>query len=300
MIFEKTYNSHIKNVVVLGASGQLGKDLVEVISADRELNVIALTRDIFDAEINIDNLENKLSVYNPRILINCIATTNVDWCEQNSPIAWKINADFVYRLAQFCKTNQIILMHISTDYVFSGEKSYPYREYELAAPKNVYGLTKYSGELAISAYLQKYFIFRVSGLFGKYGASGKSGNFITAIQKLAKEKNELHVVEDQISNPTSTLAVARCIYYFINKNITDYGVYHCVSQDFCSWYEFAREILTISGLDAAKVKPVKYSNYPFKAKRPQNSTLSTDKIAKYYTMPTWQDSLKEYMLLFNK
>lgn len=300
LVLTLLFGGNSMNIVILGANGQLGHDLIDIISADKKLNVIPVTRNELDADLDIDNIDNKLNKYRPDIIINCIATTNVDWCELNSAIAWKINADFVYRLAQFCKKHQTKLIHISTDYVFDGNKGIAYTENDLARPQNVYGLSKYSGELVIRGYLQEYFIFRVSGLFGKYGASGKGGNFITTIQRLAKEKNELNVVSDQISNPTSTLMVARSIYHFIKNRIDDYGVYNCVSKNFCSWYDFAKEILTLSDLDANKVKQVKYNDYPFKAKRPQNSVLSIDKLSQYYLMPTWQESLKEYIQVINR
>lgn len=286
------------NIMILGANGQLGRDLTELLSTDNKLKVISLPRSEFDAEIDIDNIETKLSKYQDiDYIINCIATTNVDWCEVNSPIAWKINTDFVYRLVRFCNKKNIKLIHISTDYVFDGYKELAYHECDVAKPLNIYGLSKHTGELIISSYLTEYFIFRVSGLFGKYGASGKGGNFITTMQKLAKEKSELNIVYDQVSNPTHTLAVARGIYHFITHKINNYGLYHMVSSNSCSWYDFAREILRLSALDINKLKPVKYSSYPFKAKRPQNSVLSTDKLNQYFVMPTWEESLKEYLSL---
>ncbi|MFN8770742.1 MAG: dTDP-4-dehydrorhamnose reductase [Neisseriaceae bacterium] len=287
------------NVMVLGASGQLGKDLIDILSKDKTLNIIAITRNELNVELDINNVITKLSMYVPDVIINCIATTNVDWCELNSELAFKINANFIYMLALLCKKNQIKLIHLSTDYVFDGKKDKPYEETDIPQPQNVYGITKYSGELIINGYLDKYFIFRVSGLFGKYGASGKGGNFITTMQKLAREKNEFNVIVDQFSNPTSTLEVARCIYYFLINQIDNYGVYHCVSQNFCSWYDFGKEILTLSNLDTHKIKPIEFSRYHFKAKRPQNSILSTKKLSQYYVLSTWQDSLKEYMELID-
>jgi dTDP-4-dehydrorhamnose reductase len=288
------------NVVILGANGQLGRDLTKVLTMNTQLNVIGLSRDKLNANLDLDNLNSILSTYQPDIIINCIAITHVDWCELNPQLAWQVNTEFVYRLAQFCSLNQVQLIHLSTDYVFDGCNNNPYLESDKAQPLNIYGITKYAAELLITSYMKKFFIFRVSGLFGSFGASGKGGNFITSMTRLAQEKNTLSVVNDQISNPTATMAVARCIEYFIAAKITDYGVYHCVSANSCSWYDFACKILELFDLDVSKIKPVSYASYPFKAKRPQYSVLSTKKLSNYYQMPSWEDGLLEYVELVKK
>ena len=286
------------NIVILGAYGQLGRDLTSILSADKQLNIIALSREQLNAQLNQHDLNQILLGYNPQILINCIAATHVDNCEVDSALAWQVNSDFVYRLVQFCRLTQSVeLIHISTDYVFDGLKNTPYIETDKAQPLNVYGLSKYAAELIISAYLSKFFIFRVAGLFGRFGAQAKGGNFITTMQKLAQEKDQFGVVADQMSNPTSTMAVARCIHFFIAHKVSDYGTYHCVSANACSWYDFACKILELSALDVNKVKKLDYNSYPFKAHRPQNSTLAINKLEQYYVMPTWQESLQEYMKL---
>ena len=285
------------NVIILGANGQLGSDLVKVLGLNSNLNIIKITRNELDAILHTNQIKVKLEQYNADVIINCIATTNVDWCEENSLMAWQINSDFVLRLAQFCNQKQITLIHLSTDYVFDGFNQLAYQEFDMAQPQNIYGLSKYAGELALDAYHDKYFIFRVSGLFGINGASGKGGNFITTMQKLATTKDELKIIVDQVSNPTSTLAVSRCIAFFIHERIEEYGLYHCVSQNSCSWYDFAREILRLSNLDVSKIKPIEFIDYTFRANRPQNSVLSTDKLAQYFNMPLWEDSLSEYFSL---
>lgn len=283
------------NVIILGANGQLGSDVCSVLAQDSKLKVTPITRNEFDANIDLDNIATKLGKYTPNIIINCIAITNVDWCEDNSAIAFKINADFTYKLAKYCKQHDILLFHISTDYIYDGLNEFEYQEFDNAAPLNIYGLSKYAGDLAIQAYHNKYFILRVSGLFGKSGASGKGGNFITTIKRLAIEKDEIKVIADQVSNPTSTLAVARCIAHFISHNITEYGVFNCVSNDVISWYDFAREILRLSNLDENKIKPIEFKDYKFIAKRPQNSTLAVNKLKEFYSMPSIRESLAEYL-----
>ncbi len=284
------------NVIILGANGQLGYDLVKVLvgNLDRSFNIVGISRIQFDASYDMYKIEEKLLKYSPNIIINCIALTNVDWCETNSQQALQINSDFVYHLAQFCNNYRVILMHISTDYVFDGIKETAYKEHDQTAPQNIYGLSKYLAEGIITAYHDRSFIFRVSGLFGKQGASGKGGNFITTIQRLIQEKDKIDVIVDQVSNPTSTIAIARCILHFIMHKVNDYGLYHCVSNDSCSWYDFAREIALLSHLDADKISPIEFKDYKFKVHRPQNSVLSIDKLSHYYSMPSWRESLIEY------
>jgi dTDP-4-dehydrorhamnose reductase len=280
-------------ILILGANGQLGSDLVRVLSV-QQLNFISLTRPEFD--VLKDDLAAKLVGHNFKYIINCIATTNVDGCEDDPDVAFCINSSFAYKLARLCKHQDITLFHISTDYVFDGLSSSPYTEDDQPKPLNIYGLSKYAGELAIQAYHTKSFIFRVSSLFGKAGASGKGGNFITTMQRLGRERESVSVIANQITCPTSTLEIAKCISYFMANQIQDYGIYNCVSTNSCSWFEFAQAIFCHSNLDSQKVQPADFATYAFKACRPQYAVLTTDKLAKYYRMPTWQASLAAYFL----
>lgn len=281
-------------VVVLGSNGQLGSDLLKVLQDSHE--VIASTSQDLDATRL--TVKSELEQYaDADYIINCIATTNVDGCEDNPGQAFLVNSAFVVSLAQFCQTNQIILFHISTDYVFDGSKSQPYSETDQPNPLNVYGLSKYAGELAIKQYLSSYFILRVSSLFGVDGASGKGGNFVTTMLRLATEKDSWTVINDQLTCPTHTLDVARVIRDFIDKEITAYGIYHCVSNNSCSWFDFTREILRQCGIPESKVKPVSYKDYKFKAARPQYGIMNTRKLSNIYLMPDYQVALQEYLKL---
>lgn len=284
----------MSEVLILGANGQLGSDLVKVFTANN-LNHMGITQIDFDAIK--DDVAVLLKKYNPKYVINCIATTDVDGAEVNSNIAFEINTNFVYKLAKVCQKHDITLFHISTDYVFDGTNMAKYDENALANPLNIYGLSKYSGELALQQYHDKFFLFRVSSLFGVAGAAGKGGNFITTMQRLGVERDEIAVISDQITCPTSTLDVARCIYHFITNKIDAYGTYHCVSNNACSWFEFTQEIFKLSNLDVIKVKKAFFDGYPFKAKRPQYGILDTTKLSKYYQMPTWESALREYINL---
>jgi len=278
-------------VLVLGANGQLGSDLVKVFKKNN-INFKGFTRNDFDV-LN-DDVEI-LKKFPTKYIINCIATTDVDGAEVKSELAFKINADFAYKLARFCHENDIILFHISTDYVFDGTNPFKYNEKSHPKPLNIYGLSKYAGEIAVENYHDKIFIFRVAALFGISGASGKGGNFVNTMIRLGCERDEVSVIADQITCPTATLDIARCICHFIQNKIVDFGIYHCVSNNSCSWFEFTEEIFRLSGIEVNKVKKASFNDYPFKAKRPQYGILHTTRLSQYYKMPTWQVALEEYI-----
>ena len=281
-------------IVVLGSNGQLGSDLMQVLACGNEL--IASTKVNLDA--SGDNVMLQLEAYaTADYIINCIATTNVDGCEDNPQAAFVINSGFVVQLAQFCQTHDITLIHLSTDYVFDGMNKSPYTETEQPKPLNVYGLSKYAGEIAIQNYAAKHFILRVSSLFGVAGASGKGGNFVTTMLRLANEKDSWTVIDDQLTCPTHTLDIARAIKALIEQKVTEYGIYNCVSSSSCSWFEFTQEILRQTGNDPAKVQPVSYHEYKFKALRPQYGIMAVAKLSKYYVMPSYQAALSEYLKL---
>jgi dTDP-4-dehydrorhamnose reductase len=280
-------------ITVLGSNGQLGSDLLKILSqAGHE--VIALTR----AQINATaaNPEAQLDPYaKSDYLVNCIAMTNVDGCEDDAALAFSINTVFVTKLAQFCSKNKIILIQISTDYVFSGAARTPYIESDRPAPLNVYGLSKYAGEVAVQAYSPQHFILRVAALFGAMGASGKGGNFVNTMLRLARENKSIQVIADQWTCPTHTLDVARAINALIQSTTKDFGIYNCVSSTACSWFSFTQAILRLSGLDPDQVKPLSYNEYPFKALRPQYGVLNINKLSKTYIMPSYQQALSEYL-----
>lgn len=280
-----------ETIIILGASGQLGFDIKNLIN--NKYNCISLKREDFD--VLKDDINQKLNAYsNVKYLINCIAVTNVDKCETEIDITFKINSHFLHALSKWCSKNNVILIHFSTDYVFDGTSNIPYLENDIANPVNIYGLSKYLGELIIKQYASKFFIFRVSFLLGVSGATGKGGNFITTILQSVLEQRELSVVCDQYMSPTFTISVAKCILYFIDNKIIDFGIYNLASSNFCSRYEFACAVLKEANLDIAKVKKIYFDDYKFTAKRPKYSVLNIDKVSKHFTLQSWQDGLKEY------
>ncbi len=274
-------------VLVLGSNGQLGSDLLKI-----NQNFISFTRKEFDVER--DSIE-KLPK-NVDYIINCISYHKTDEVEDNPDKAFKINSSFVYELAKFCNKNNITLFHISTDYVFDGYKNSSYNEEDIPNPLNIYGLSKFSGEKAIINYMDKYFIFRVSSLFGRAGASGKGGNFVETMINLVKKNTPLNIIANQYMVPTHTLDIARAIKYFIDNQIDEYGVYHCVSNGSCSWFDFTKEIFNQIGLKY-KIDKTTYEEYKTKAIRPKYSVLDNRKLSKYYKMPHWREALKEYLTL---
>jgi dTDP-4-dehydrorhamnose reductase len=282
-------------IVVLGSNGQLGSDLM-IVLPELNHNIIGVTRQEFD--VNSDNMHSKLTQYaDANYIINCIATTNVDGCEDNQQLAYNINSIFVADLAKFCSEHNIILIHISTDYVFDGQKNTPYTEEDKPNPLNIYGLSKYAGELAIKTFAAKYFIFRVASLFGIAGASGKGGNFVTTMLRLANDKDSFTVINDQYTCPTHTLDISRAIKAVIKQNLDEYGIYNCVSSSSCSWFEFTQEILRQCGFDPHKVRPISYKEYAFRAMRPQYGVLDIKKLSRYYQMPDYKSALKEFLQL---
>jgi dTDP-4-dehydrorhamnose reductase len=189
------------------------------------------------------------------------------------------------------------LVHISTDYVFGGEaelRTTPYTEFDTPIPLSIYGKSKLAGENFVRYLCQKHFVIRSSGLFGVAGASGKGGNFIETMLRLARERDELRVVNDQILSPTYTKDLARKIGQLVSTGY--YGIFHITSRGACSWYEFAREILRLAGIKTPVV-PIASDQYPQKARRPRYSVLDNYhlRLLGMDNMRTWREALKAYL-----
>jgi len=276
-------------IAVFGANGQLGSDVVKI-AKENSIETIPIMRKQFDIET--DELENMR--LDTDYIINCMAYTQVDNCEDHQQTAMQSNAIFPHKLAQFCRKRNITLFHISTDYVFGGDKSSLYTEEDSINPVNIYGISKAAGDFAVRNYMDRYFIFRISSLFGRAGVGGKGGNFIETMLRFAKQGKKIKVVDNQTVSPTHTLDVARAIITFIKDTVCDYGTYHCCNTGSCSWYEFAKAIFEIAGIDA-DIKSI--SNYPTKAERPNYSAMNNSKLSKYYRMKKWEEAVKEYFFI---
>ena len=260
------------NVMVTGAGGQLGKTIKELFSKnDYNLNVVFLTKE----DLDITNSESTHAFFlNNKFdyCINCAAYTNVEQAEKTPEIAVKVNAEGVKYLAKSCKISDTILIHISTDYVFDGEKSESYTVDDIPNPINEYGKSKLKGEQYVQDFLKKYFIVRTSWLYSKkYGQ-----NFYKTILEKTKTEAELSVATDQIGCPTDTVNLSRFLFNLIKKKNNDYGIYHFSDEKSMTWYDFAKEILLENGINN-KIKLLKAREYITFATRPKFSVLSNDK-----------------------
>ena len=280
-------------IAVIGANGQLGTDVCKVFR-DNDDDVIEINHDQLDISIEDDTL-NELKKISPEQVVNTAAMHNVDACEVNPAQAFAVNAIGSRNLALASQECGFTLMHISTDYVFDGVKQAPYLESDCPRPLNVYGNTKLAGELFIQTMAEKYFILRVSALYGQNLCRAKGGlNFITLMLKLAKERDEVRVVNNEFVSPTYTMDVANQIVHMVQS--TEYGLYHATSQGSCSWYDFAEKIFQLTGVDI-KLSVAGSGEFPAKVPRPSYSVLENRalKDADMDIMPHWEDGLKRYL-----
>lgn len=285
-----------KRILILGASGQLGSDVLCTLQKKDFARLLALTRDDLNLE-NLKALKNSLKLFAPfDYIVNCSSFTNTADCEKNEGQAFLINSEVPKLLAQICKEFGATLIHVSTDYVFDGKTEGSYLETDQVNPLSIYGKSKAQGEINVMENNPKSFIFRVASLYGVKGSKGKGGNFVETMLAKAKLGQALKVIDDQVMSPTHTLDVARVIAYFIENAPQDYGIYHCVNQGEGSWFEFTQEILKQLNLET-KMIPIKMSDYDTSVKRPKRSVLSVEKLSKYYQMPKWEDALHEYLRL---
>lgn len=275
-------------VLVTGVKGQLGFDVV------RELE----KRGHAAIGTDVDNMDitDAAAVYQviadtkPDAVIHCAAYTAVDAAEDNVDLCRRINAAGTEHIARTCKEFDIKMLYISTDYVFDGEGTHFWQPDDARSPLNIYGQTKYEGELAVESLLEKYYIVRIAWVFGLNGK-----NFIKTMLSLGKTRDHLTVVNDQIGSPTYTYDLAKLLVDMIETD--KYGRYHATNEGICSWYDFACEIFKQAGYDHITVTPVSASEYPAKAKRPSNSRMSKDKLTEngFAKLPTWQDALSRYL-----
>lgn len=280
----------VMKIVVTGSSGMLAKTLIPVLS--EEHNVIALSRNSLDITER-ETVNRIIKDLSPDLVINCAAYTKVDKAEEEKQKAFLINGVGVQNLALICSDLGIPLCHISTDYVFDGNKKRPYTPFDNTNPLNTYGESKRAGECYIEWIMNKFYIIRTSWLYG-----GGGNNFVYTILRLAKERGELRVVKDQIGSPTSTLSLSRAIKMLIMTGA--YGIYHFTddSEGGISWFDFAREILNIRSLKINLI-PICTEDYPLPAKRPSYSVLDTE----IFSMITgfkpinWRESVKSFLAL---
>lgn len=281
-------------VLITGANGQLGHDVVLELKRRGHTPVITDREemDITDRESVNEFMENAM----PEAVIHCAAYTAVDRAEEDVAACRLINADGTRNIAEACARLNSKLMYISTDYIFDGEGERPWEpDDKVTVPLNVYGQTKYEGEIAVRENVERFFIVRIAWVFGINGS-----NFIKTMLRLGRQNGAVKVVNDQIGSPTYTedLAVLLCDMIETDK----YGCYHATNEGFCSWYDFACEIFKAAGMDNVTVTPVSSEEFPVKAKRPHNSRMSKDKLDAngFKRLPAWQDAVKRYVELLDR
>ena len=280
-------------VAVLGANGQLGNDVVEAFRKNAD-QVVCLTHS--DLELTSSaSVEAVLSEHQPEFIVNTAAMHHVEKCEANPAAAFEANAMGARNVAQWAKAAGAAVAYISTDYVFDGCKGAPYVETDLAVPLNAYGITKLAGEHFTIATTPRRFILRVSAIYGHHPCRAKGGlNFVELMLKLSRERDELRVVDDEFVTPTPTVQIAAQLVAL--SRCTDYGLYHGTSEGSCSWYEFAREILTAAG-SKVRLEKARPGEFPAKVPRPKYSVLENAalKSAHLNVFTNWRDGLSNYL-----
>jgi len=277
-------------ICIIGANGQLGSDLYNELSCFD-------TKGLTHADIEITDEKQCFDVITkiaPDYVLNTAAYHNVPYCEKYPDRAALINIEGARNLAKACNQVNAELIHFSTDYVFDGKSNTPYLEDDLPNPLNYYAITKLAGEYAVKAYLNKHKIIRVSGIYGKIPCRAKGGNFVSTMLKLAKTKDELKIVDDEILTPTYTKDIARQIKELLP--IKEYGIFHISNEGQCSWFEFATEIFKLKNIKIKTIK-VPASEFPSEINRPHFSVLNNKRLKELniYNMKPWQKALEEHL-----
>lgn len=287
------------NVLITGSNGQLGRELAKnLANGYTELGPIpeelqgaqVVCVDVDEMDItNYDAVVDLVEELSLDVIFNCAAYTNVNGCETDSDTAFRVNALGARNLAMAAERFGAKLIHVSTDYVFSGEGNTPRSEWDLCNPQSVYGKTKYLGEQYVRDFCKRYFIVRTAWLYGYEG-----NNFIKTIMRIAREKGSATVVNDQFGNPTNAADLA---HHLLKLAVTEqYGLYHCTGTGECSWYDFACKIVEYAGIPAT-VSPCTTAEYPTPAKRPAYSSLDNRMLRNTVgdEMRPWEEALRYFI-----
>ena len=282
--------------LLLGPNGQLGHDIRHAhMEAGEPFDLVPLARDRLDVSAP-RTVERMLGELEFDALVNCTGYHKTDEVEDNADLGFSVNAHAVQAMARACSAKRARFIHVSTDYVFGGHGTSirPFREDDPVAPVNVYGASKAMGEVLARLACENVVVLRVASLFGTAGASGKGGNFVETIIGAGKEKGALRVVDDQTMSPTATADAARVVLRILTSGCLP-GVYHVVNNGTATWFEFAREIVRLAGIEAV-VTPCTSDEYATRALRPRYSALDNARIsAAFGGMPPWEDALERYL-----
>lgn len=280
----------MRRILVIGAKGMLGRDLVEILySSFPNDEIIGWDLDEIDIREEKSTL-TKIESLHPEILINAAAITDVDGCELNEKEVFAVNAEGMRHVAMGALRGGSKVVYLSTDYIFDGGKKEPYLESDHPNPLNIYGRSKLKGERYVQELVKNSLIIRTQWLYGKFGK-----NFVNSILRLAKEKKVLPIVNDQIGSPTYTRDLSRAISILIQCDAR--GIFHVANSDTCTWYTYGQAILRLSGMEGVKVIPISSKELDRPAQRPSYSVLSTQKLKQETGMVLrpWSEALEEYL-----
>lgn len=279
----------MKKILITGAHGQLGKSLERITSARNDIEAVLTDVDNLNLT-DREAVENEISSGGYDFIVNCAAYTAVDKAESDDVAAARINTEAVGNIARAARAARVKVIHISTDYVFSGQHHRPYDELDEPYPTSVYGRTKLEGEGMLTSFCPDAVIIRTSWLYSEFGS-----NFVKTILKKGKELGALKVVSDQIGTPTYAGDLADAIMAIVDSEKWIPGVYHFSNEGVASWYDFAIEILQMGGEPQVTVTPCATKDYPTPASRPNYSVLDKSKIKRTYgiEVPYWKDSLRK-------
>lgn len=280
-------------VAVLGATGQLGTDVVRTLRASGSYEVVPLRHEDVECT-SAESVEAALSGVRPEVVINCAAFVRVDDCENRPEEAFRVNALGALNVARSAARMRARCVYVSTDYVFDGQKGEPYTEEDVPRPINVYGASKLAGEYLVRQSCPDWLIVRVASLFGTTGARGKGGNFVETVLRKAQAGETLRMVADIRMSPTYTLDAARALKGLIASGAR--GVFHATNEGSCTWYELAYKALEEAKIDT-RVEPISASEYPTRARRPANSALWCGRMKRVVGngLQPWQQALKAYL-----
>jgi dTDP-4-dehydrorhamnose reductase len=286
----------MKRILVIGAKGMLGRDLVKVLYStlrtDKHLDWEILEWDIEEIDIREEKRTvTKIESFRPEIIINVAGYTNVDGCESNEEMAFAVNAEGMKHVALGALKCRAKVVYLSTDYIFDGKKKEPYLEDDSSNPLNVYGRSKWKGEQYVQELVEDALIIRTQWLYGRYGK-----NFVTSILGQAKEKKVLSVVNDQIGSPTYSVDLSEAISVLLKYDAR--GVFHVANSDLCTWYTFGQAVLKLSGMERVKVIPISSKEFGRPAIRPPYSVLNCQKLRQVtgMTLRPWSEALKDFFL----
>jgi dTDP-4-dehydrorhamnose reductase len=279
----------MKHILVIGAKGMLGRDVMEELRSLSLYEVTGWDIDDIDIRVETDTVE-KISRLAPEIVINLAAYTNVDECESQSEKAFAINGEGMRHVALGAVKCGARVVYTSTDYVFDGQKGRPYVEDDLPHPLNVYGRSKLQGERYVQELTEDGVIVRTQWLFGRHG-----NNFVASVLRQARERKGLSVVDDQTGSPTYTVDLAKAISSLIQHNTE--GIFHAANGNTCTWFEFGQSILEFSGITGVSIRPISSKELNRPAIRPPYSGLSCQKLKQVtgMTLRPWSEALREYL-----